>query len=59
VFWPDVVISVPKNACMFHEFHLAGPLIELGRRLAAEALDASEASRGKNGHVVRHIKAHD
>jgi NTE family protein len=43
VFWPDVVISVPKNACMFHEFHLAGPLIELGRRLAAEALDASEA----------------
>lgn len=57
VFWPDVVISVPKNACMFHEFHLAVPLIELGHRLAAEALDASKAARDRNGHVVRHTQA--
>lgn len=39
VFWPDVVINVPKNTCRFHEFHLAAPLIEYGRHLAAEALD--------------------
>jgi NTE family protein len=46
VFWPDVVISVPKNTCRFHEFHLARPLIELGHRLAAEALgDEPPASR--------------
>ncbi|MDP2869791.1 MAG: patatin-like phospholipase family protein [Methyloversatilis sp.] len=46
VFWPDVVISVPKNTCRFHEFHLASPLIEYGRRLAVDALDRLEASRG-------------
>ncbi|MCP4635497.1 MAG: serine protease, partial [Methyloversatilis sp.] len=50
-FWPDVVISVPKNACAFHEFHLAAPLIALGRTLAAEALDAFERGRARNGHT--------
>ncbi|MBL8475791.1 MAG: patatin-like phospholipase family protein [Methyloversatilis sp.] len=49
VFWPDVVISVPKNTCRFHEFHLASPLIEYGRRLAADALDRLEASPGARG----------
>ncbi|MCW0201545.1 MAG: patatin-like phospholipase family protein [Rhodanobacter thiooxydans] len=46
VFWPDVVINVPKNTCRFHEFHLASPLIEYGRRLAVDALDRLEASPG-------------
>ncbi len=49
-FWPDVVISVPKNTCAFHEFHLATPLIAIGRQLAADALDACERSRASNGH---------
>ncbi|MCQ9373639.1 patatin-like phospholipase family protein [Methyloversatilis sp. XJ19-13] len=49
VFWPDVVISVPKNTCRFHEFHLATPLIEYGRRLAGDALDRLEASTGARG----------
>ncbi|EHQ52926.1 MULTISPECIES: patatin-like phospholipase family protein [Ectothiorhodospira] len=40
VFRPDVVISVPKNVCMIHEFHRARPVIDLGRRLARERLDA-------------------
>lgn len=53
VFWPDVVIRVPKNTCSFHEFHLAGPLIEFGRSLAAEALTASEVARSRNGHISR------
>jgi len=38
VFQPDVVISVPKNACMVHEFHRAVPMIELGERLTEETL---------------------
>lgn len=38
VFHPDVVISVPKNACMVHEFHRAAPMIELGYRLTEETL---------------------
>lgn len=42
VFQPDVVISVPKNACMVHEFHRAAPMIELGRKLAARALDSAD-----------------
>ena len=37
---PDVLISVPKDACRTMEFHHANEMIELGRRLTAEALDA-------------------
>jgi len=36
---PDLVISIPKNTCMIHEFHLAEPVINLGRKLAREALE--------------------
>ncbi|MFP4161743.1 MAG: patatin-like phospholipase family protein [Ectothiorhodospira sp.] len=39
VFRPDLVISVPKNVCMIHEFHRAQPVIELGQRLARENLE--------------------
>lgn len=39
VFRPDLVISIPKNTCMIHEFHLAEPVISLGRKLAGETLD--------------------
>ncbi|WP_373509241.1 patatin-like phospholipase family protein [Thiocapsa sp.] len=35
---PDVVIEVPRDACAAHEFHRAGELIELGHRLAEEAM---------------------
>ncbi len=37
---PDLLIQVPKNICGTHEFHRAQPMIELGRRLARDALDA-------------------
>jgi len=37
---PDVLITVPKDACRTMEFHRAKEMIELGRRLTAEALDA-------------------
>ena len=38
VFRPDLVISIPKSACMVHEFHKAGPVIELGRKTTRERL---------------------
>lgn len=40
IFQPDVVINIPKNACMVHEFHRAEPMIALGQRLAAQTLDS-------------------
>ena len=36
---PDVLISVPKDACRSLDFHRAAEVIELGRTLTAEALD--------------------
>lgn len=38
VFRPDVIIDIPRNACMIHEFHMASEMIELGRTLAQEKL---------------------
>lgn len=48
VFRPDLVISIPKNACMVHEFHRAGPVIELGRKIARERLTDLEEN-GRSG----------
>lgn len=36
---PDVLVSVPKDACRSFDFHRAADLIQLGRELAEEALD--------------------
>ena len=36
----DVVITVPVDSCRSTDFHRAGEMIELGHRLAVEALDA-------------------
>jgi len=35
---PDLLVTIPRNACAFYEFHRAGELIELGRRRTREAL---------------------
>jgi NTE family protein len=35
---PDLLITIPRNACAFYEFHRADELIELGRRRTREAL---------------------
>ncbi|MFZ4584286.1 MAG: patatin-like phospholipase family protein [Acidimicrobiia bacterium] len=40
---PDVVITVPKDACRTVDFHRAAEMIDLGRKLAGEALDRFEA----------------
>jgi NTE family protein len=39
VFRPDVVVEVPKDACMIHEFHRARELIELGHARTIEHLN--------------------
>lgn len=38
---PDVLIRVPSDACRTMDFHRATEIIELGRSLAVEALDAA------------------
>lgn len=38
---PDVLVTVPANACGTLEFHRAEEMIALGRRLTEEALDSS------------------
>jgi NTE family protein len=35
---PDVVINVPRDVCDAHEFHRAHEMIEIGQRLAEQAL---------------------
>jgi NTE family protein len=35
---PDLLISIPRNACAFYEFHRAEELIEIGRWRTREAL---------------------
>ncbi|WP_122816637.1 patatin-like phospholipase family protein [Nocardioides pantholopis] len=37
----DVLVTVPVDACRTLDFHRAGELIDLGHRLASEALDAA------------------
>jgi NTE family protein len=44
-YLPDVLITVPRDACRPADFHRADDLITLGRHLAVGALDAYETSR--------------
>ena len=38
---PDILITVPKDACRTLEFHRAAELVDLGRELARKALDGA------------------
>lgn len=38
---PELVIRIPRDACLFYEFWRAGEMIELGRKEADKALDAA------------------
>jgi NTE family protein len=38
--YPDVLVSVPRDACRTGDFHRAGELIELGRNLADRAFES-------------------
>lgn len=37
-YTPDIVIDVPRDACLFYEFYRADEMIELGRKCAEGAL---------------------
>lgn len=49
---PDVLIDVPRDSCSAHEFHRAAELIELGDRLAEEAMDGRSAGASRSGSAV-------
>lgn len=38
---PELLISIPRDACQFYEFWRASEMIEIGRREAEKALDAA------------------
>jgi NTE family protein len=42
---PDVLVSIPKDACRTLDFHRAAEMIELGRSRTTEALDETDLSR--------------
>ncbi|MEO3757813.1 patatin-like phospholipase family protein [Mycobacterium sp. B14F4] len=42
---PDLLIEVPRSACRSLEFHRAAEVIDVGRELAATALDALDTTR--------------
>lgn len=37
-YWPDVIITIPRNVCTFFEFHRAKELIHIGEQRAKIAL---------------------
>ena len=38
---PEVVVRIPRDACLFYEFWRAKEVIEIGRIEAEKALDAA------------------
>ena len=46
IFQPDLVVRVPKNACMVHEFHRAREIIDLGAELARKAVQHHQQEQG-------------
>ena len=45
---PDLVVRIPRDACMFHEFWRARELIEIGSQAAHEALSQARAQLGSD-----------
>ncbi|WP_376691202.1 patatin-like phospholipase family protein [Wenzhouxiangella sp. EGI_FJ10409] len=45
IFRSDIMISVPKNTCFVHEFHRASEIIDLGEKLANDAIAAADLER--------------
>jgi NTE family protein len=39
---PDVLMNIPTETCSFHDFHRAREVIEVGRKVAIQCLDALE-----------------
>ena len=50
---PDLLVSVPRSACAFYEFHRADELIELGRERTREALSRWNGSGSARPDLAR------
>ena len=48
---PDLLIEVPRSACRGLEFHRAAEVIDIGRVLAARALDGADPPRGASPEI--------
>ncbi|UTI63658.1 patatin-like phospholipase family protein [Paraconexibacter antarcticus] len=46
---PDLLVTIPKDACRTLDFHRAAPMIEIGRRRMGEALDEAGFSADRPG----------
>ena len=46
---PDLLIEVPRSTCRSLEFHRAVEVIDAGRALANQALDAREIAADRSG----------
>jgi NTE family protein len=44
-YTPDIIVNIPRDVCQAHEFHRAAELIDIGERLAAQAVGAAEQAR--------------
>jgi NTE family protein len=50
---PDLLIEVPRSACRSLEFHRAAEVIEIGRALAAQALDNLDLTQAASPAIER------
>lgn len=49
IFQPHLVVRIPKNACMVHEFHRAREVIDLGSRLTRAAIEHKDKGYANGG----------
>jgi NTE family protein len=49
---PDVLVTVPRDACRSLDFHRAAEMIDVGRALAAEALDGAGLGAAPAGEAT-------
>jgi NTE family protein len=52
IFQPDLVIRVPKNVCMAHEFHRARDVIKLGAELARRKIRTDHDAGSDSNNTV-------
>ncbi|MEE4329808.1 MAG: patatin-like phospholipase family protein [Wenzhouxiangella sp.] len=57
IYQPDLVIQIPKNVCMSHEFHRAREVIEYGASMARQALSRGSLRQNENAVIDRMDKS--
>lgn len=54
IYPPDLLIEIPRSACRSLEFHRAAEMVELGRELAASALDGLDQEHAQPPRAQPH-----